>query len=335
VSSIRFARVVDEAGLQRHRGVLAAAFALDFESLPADPVEDMRPALAGSLGGQEIEYWTGDAGGEPVAAVIVRYSKRDNLDLVNLGVTVHPAHRRLGHGRAAAEAALARVLELGRRRVLGEVPARTLDHDPAPAQALARALGARPMLVEHRRLLDVAAISADRLEELAAECARSSAGYTMLSWRERMPSELVEDMARLLGLMGTDAPQGDLSLEPEVWDAARALEWEQEVLNRARRHLVVAARHDGTGRLAGFTDITASVGMSVGYQWSTIVASEHRGHRLGLLMKVVNLQNLLAAMPDVRQLNTWNADVNSYMVAVNDALGYRPVEQWAEWQLDL
>jgi hypothetical protein len=31
-------------------------------------------------------------------------------------------------------------------------------------------------------------------------------------------------------------------------------------------------------------------------------------------------------------VHTWNAEVNTHMVAVNDALGFRPVEYLAEFQ---
>ncbi|MPZ93961.1 MAG: GNAT family N-acetyltransferase, partial [Propionibacteriales bacterium] len=36
--------------------------------------------------------------------------------------------------------------------------------------------------------------------------------------------------------------------------------------------------------------------------------------------------------PDVRVIHTWNAEVNGPMVAVNEQLGFRPVEQFGEWQ---
>jgi hypothetical protein len=33
-------------------------------------------------------------------------------------------------------------------------------------------------------------------------------------------------------------------------------------------------------------------------------------------------------------MNTWNAESNTHMIAINERLGYRPVEYWTEWQLD-
>jgi hypothetical protein len=86
----------------------------------------------------------------------------------------------------------------------------------------------------------------------------------------------------------------------------------------------------------GYTDIGVNVEQPrVGYQWDTIVLAEHRGHRLGLLLKLANLELLVRTAPGVELVNTWNAEINSHMIAVNEALGFRPVDRWREWQLDL
>ena len=42
-----------------------------------------------------------------------------------------------------------------------------------------------------------------------------------------------------------------------------------------------------------------------------------------------------AAHADRQVIHTWNAAVNRPMLAVNDALGFRPVEATEAWQRDL
>jgi GNAT superfamily N-acetyltransferase len=335
VATLDLVRVTDETGLRAYHGVLVAVFASDFLALPADPIEDIRPGLSGSLNGERIEFWWGTADGEPVVAVTIRYSERDNLDLANLTVDVHPDWRRRGFARDAAAGALKRIRELGRTRMLGEVPTFTRHLNPAPAEYLAQALGARPLHAERRRLLDLSELDPARLTSVIEDSRRHGANYSTVSWRDRTPVELVDEMAALTALMSTDPPQGELDLEAETWDADRYLERERSVIRQGREHLVVAARDDRTGHLAGFTDLAASRGAEVGYQWATIVHRDHRGHRLGMLMKALNLQWLLTELPHVRCLNTWNAEENTYMVSVNEALGYRPVEAWREWGLSL
>ena len=70
-------------------------------------------------------------------------------------------------------------------------------------------------------------------------------------------------------------------------------------------------------------------------QGDTIVVPEHRGHRLGLRVKLANLELLAARHPDVHRIGTYNAEDNRFMLAVNTALGYRPAGSLVEWELDL
>jgi hypothetical protein len=65
------------------------------------------------------------------------------------------------------------------------------------------------------------------------------------------------------------------------------------------------------------------------------VEGEHRGHRLGLLVKAENLRMLRRHFPDTMTVTTWNAVSNRHMIAVNEALGFRPVERYQAWQLSL
>jgi GNAT superfamily N-acetyltransferase len=261
----------------------------------------------------------------------------DNLSSADVDLAIHPEHRSQGLGRRLAEAMLARVRAVGRTIVTAEVPI-PLDQDAEASHGarLAQRFGATPALSETRRVLDLSEIRPDRLTELEAEAARHASGYTLMQWVDTVPDADVDDLAALMVAMSTDAPSGDLVMEPEVWDAARYRDKEAAAQARGRRRLGVAAREDATGRLVGFTDIGVNIGApEVGYQWDTIVRGEHRGHRLGLAMKAANLRQLGELLPGTRYLNTWNADVNTAMVAVNDALGYRPVEIFEEWQLQL
>ena len=69
-----------------------------------------------------------------------------------------------------------------------------------------------------------------------------------------------------------------------------------------------------------------------GFQSGTLVSPEHRGHALGLAVKLANHRQIRAMFPDCRVLITGNADVNAAMNKVNDALGYREVERCVEMQ---
>ena len=62
------------------------------------------------------------------------------------------------------------------------------------------------------------------------------------------------------------------------------------------------------------------------YQWGTFVHREHRGHALGLATKAVNLRAVQAARDDLTLVTTQNAETNSYMVSINERMGFAPVE---------
>jgi RimJ/RimL family protein N-acetyltransferase len=59
------------------------------------------------------------------------------------------------------------------------------------------------------------------------------------------------------------------------------------------------------------------------HQGNTSVTKPHRGHRLGLLSKAAMLEWLADAEPALERITTDNAAANSFMIAVNEALGYR------------
>jgi GNAT superfamily N-acetyltransferase len=329
-------RVRDDAGLRDWHAVSAASLAADFVALPVDPIDEFRPILNGRVGDEDIALHLGVVAGTPVVAGLARLPVYDNLNLANVDLRVHPDHRRRGHGRAALAAMLEGLAATGRRTVLFEIPRAADHHGRTAGEAFAESLGAVRKTSEARRLLDLAGPLEERYAEQWAKAKAAATGYSTVAWGRHTPAELVPQMADLRVLMSTDPPQGDLQLETERWDADRYRAHEQSLIDRRREQLIVAARHDDSGALVGFTSMGLPCGgATVGYQWDTVVRSEHRGHRLGLLLKIANLRQLRALHPEVRYLNTWNADENSYMVAVNVALGFEVMEHWSEWQLDL
>ena len=57
--------------------------------------------------------------------------------------------------------------------------------------------------------------------------------------------------------------------------------------------------------------------------------------RLGALIKVANLDLARTPRPELRIIDTCNADSNPYMVAINEAMGFRPHRRAVDWQLEL
>jgi hypothetical protein len=96
------------------------------------------------------------------------------------------------------------------------------------------------------------------------------------------------------------------------------------------------AQHIASGRLAACTELTiASDAPGQAWQMLTVVHPEHRGHRLGLAIKLANIDVLARQAPDVRVIITGNAAVNAPMIAVNDMMGFEVAGEGQFWQKHL
>ena len=199
-----------------------------------------------------------------------------------------------------------------------------MARDGTPGEAFARAAGAEPGLVDIQRVLDLAALEQGKLARLRGPAERAAAGYSLVSWIGPVPEEFIERMAAIYNAMG-DAPREPGTRTEGSGTPSASATRVKPAPRFGMRDYAVAARHDDTGELAGLTEMTVDPDdPGWGYQLGTAVTREHRGHRLGLLLKVAMLELLATTEPGLERISTWNAGSNKHMIAVNDALGYVP-----------
>ena len=334
--ALTLCRVANRDDLVPWQEVMVASYAADHDRLPADPLEEWLPTLAGPMAGEREELWVALDGSEPVAAVGISFSLLDNLESAHVDLRVHPAHRRAGHGSRMFQHVLDRLRADGRTRLFTEIAQPLAGaHEPAGVP-FAAGCGFRRVLNEVRRMLVIADVDDAELARLRSEAESHAGGYSLVQWVDHAPARWYDDMARLTGRMSVDAPLEDMQWEPEHWDAERFVASEKRSDARGRQRFTTAVLHEASGHLVGYTDIGINrMHRTVGYQWDTIVAGDHRGHRLGLLLKIANLDLLRSHSPVPQIVNTWNADSNEHMIAINEAIGFRAVDRWWEWQLDL
>jgi GNAT superfamily N-acetyltransferase len=265
-------------------------------------------------------------------AARVELALLDNLHAAVGDYHVHPDRQREGIGRALAEASYDVAVGRGRRLMVTETYAPVVG--TSPGLLFAEAMGFETALVDGMKLVDLPATE-HLWDALAEKAAPSHIGYDVRTWVDVVPDELVAGYCRLNEMFFEQAPMGELELQAEAWDADRVRERE--------RHNASIGRHDAyagavaaDGALVGATNVAVSEhSPHRGFQSGTLVAPEHRGHRLGLAIKVVNHRQVRRMFPDCQVLLTGNADVNAPMNAVNDALGYREVERCIEMQRPL
>lgn len=300
---------------------------------PWYPPQLLRP-LAGELrygwDDEPERFWLLREGDRADGAIIGRLGlylpERDNRHRASVHVTVHPEHRRRGVGRALFEAAQAIVGAAGRRLLTGE----SVD---APASiAFAESLGFRRGSVEIHRRQDLAEVDRDRIEALRSEAEKAATGYRLLRMAGPVPEEWLERVAAMTAAIN-DAPTDAMDVEDEVFDADRIRHFDRAQQGWGRRIYRLVAQRCSDGALAGQTIMARDEDQpDWGEQYDTSVVQEHRGHRLGLWLKTEMLRWLAEAEPEMRYIDTWNAESNKHMIAINEQLGYRVVSRYLEWQ---
>jgi GNAT superfamily N-acetyltransferase len=172
-----------------------------------------------------------------------------------------------------------------------------------------------------------------RLALPAAVSPVTADGYRVHTWVGRTPEEWVEDIALLITRMSTDAPSAGLDEPLDEWDVQRVREWEAREASGNRRQLLAAVEHEATGHLVGFTVLSAPAERHRPIsQEETLVLSEHRGHRLGMVLKVANLVHAQEVAPGHPAILTFNAEENRHMLSVNEAVGFVPIGYEGAWK---
>ena len=257
--------------------------------------------------------------------------RRDNLHLAEVEVCVPPQERRRGVGRVLSAELERRMRADGRTSAIGfsdEPPGRP----SAMTEGAAKALGYVWTQEEARRDIDLP-LPTDAVRALEAGCRPYAVDFEVLTWRDLAPEHLLDDLAVLHQRMSTDVPMADLDVTEEVFDAARVRRHEQLAQDMGRALFGAGAVHRPTGRLVAYTDQAVPLDLPErAFQWNTIVLTEHRGRRLGTLVKLACLQRLSQEVPAARSISTWNALENTAMIRVNDALGARVNGHVVAWQ---
>jgi GNAT superfamily N-acetyltransferase len=238
---------------------------------------------------------------------------------------VRPDRRRAGIGRALVHAVCERT---ERARIRAYVP---IGH--SGAMGLAAAVGATPGIIDRQSRAGVADLDRQMLKGWVRRVEDRARGYSLVCFDGPCPDELLEGFAFLTRVMNT-APRtaGDQDVHSTP---AEVRAFHETLLRRMGWVWTACACHDATGNLVGFTQLLATRARPwLGQQWDTGVDPAHRNLGLGRWLKAVNALRLIDERPEVTTIETWNAGVNTAMLAINDAMGFRPVAEWQEWTLE-
>lgn len=321
-----------------HDAVAAAAALTDAARMVDDPDCPPQPAelLAGGLRyGWDLEPSKGllyrpDPVGAPVGWLTISTPERDNRQLVTADITVHPAHRRRGHGTAMAAELLRQAHTFGRSIIwLG------CAHDDDGAATFLRGQGFSYASHDARRYQRPDQLDHDHLDRLYRTARQAAADYDVVRTAAPTPEDLLGELVEVTAAIN-DAPMGDLEFENEAFDLQRLKDFETASRGKGERLYRVYARHRATGAVGGHTIMMVQPAQpTYGNQLDTAVHRDHRGHRLGMLLKIEMMRWLAETEPQIERIETWNHADNAYMINVNEQLGYRLSRVFDDYQLKL
>jgi len=166
----------------------------------------------------------------------------------------------------------------------------------------------------------------EQLDAWADEAAAHHSAYTLETFVGPTPEDLIVSFCDLINQLAADAPTGDVEFEAEAM-TPEALRQREEKHDQAGMTVFTTVALDSERNAVAWSTIAASPDDPLNLsQWGTLVRREHRGHRLGMAVKVRNLRDVQKAFPDRGRVITTNAEQNGPMVGINERLGFTPVE---------
>ncbi len=284
--------------------------------------------------------------GVAIGRAALGWSTEAGSTLAHPTVEILPEHQGRGYGTILADHIERLAADMGRtllrawishadrpsgERLVPPTGAGSLPADDRAVRFLLRR-GYRLEQVGRTSILDLP-VDGAILAGLRAAAEAQSTDYRVVTWICPAPDDRVDDLCRLRSRMSTDAPNGAMIVEEETWTPDRLRAREQQVVDGGQTMLTAAAEHIATGRLVGYTNlyVPGDPDQPVD-QGATLVLSEHRGHRLGVLIKVANLDLLARVSPEATMIVTGNAEENRFMLSTNEALGFRPLLAEGVWE---
>lgn len=248
----------------------------------------------------------------------------DNRQMAFVGLSVRPDMARQGIGAAFVERVVGSAAEHGRSLVLADAMYRFEDRDDHGYRRFAERHGFQVASTEVTRRLDLP-VSEDQLQAWIDEAAPFHADYRIETFNE-IPDELLQSVCDVENQLALDAPTGDVEFEAQ----SRTPEHRRQARERNRASGVTSFETvavEPSGRVVAVTSIDVARGEGGDVrQGGTIVARAHRGHRLGLAIKAANLRAAQRAFPERTAVHTSNHEDNANMVAINERMGFRPME---------
>jgi GNAT superfamily N-acetyltransferase len=332
------------------RWMLACQTAADLADRPGEPTAgaaQLRAALAPPYRGRRLLFAAADEAGRPAGWARLGLYEAFHRDLAHAAITVHPAIRRRGVGSILLESLVRAARSHDRSRLFLDAPYTQAHAAFAARHGLyltSRDLRSRLDLRNPELVPRLAAVTGNRVltqsrrreyrgchARLAHTDGRNTHNdFSVLCWNGSCPDEFLDEYVRTLDFL--NAKTMPASAAP--FTAAEVRHREQSAGQAGLREHTACLIDRMTGRIAALSNAHTADGLRA-EQNETVVAPSYRGLGLAARVKAQLIRELLAAEPRSSILDTYNAEDNHRMLAVNRRLGFRPLDLHAAWSLVL
>lgn len=307
----------------------------DAEVNPGDPPAPIAELAAEAfVTGEDLRrwMWVAEVDGEPAGELTLEMETDPaNRHIAQCdGLAVRPRMRRRGVADALLRAGLDRLAAEGCTSLMLWSPIL----EPDAGGPYARRCGLTPRAEERCSRVRVADLDRRLLDRWIEEGRARTDGYRLVQFVGRVPEEHVDALA------AAHAAMEDMPLDEMEWTiptmTAKRLRTRDDVWVRAGRCNVVTIAIAPDGAAAGLSELQVNDHRpQLADQGDTGVRAPHRGRGLGRWLKAENLRQALELEPRIEVVETYNAQSNPWMLAINEAMGFRPHVCYQAFQGDL
>lgn len=293
-------------------------------------LEDTAARLAHSPDDHDLTRWLVFDNGALVGEAELYRDTEDvaNEHMVWVEARVLPGYRRRGLGTKLMTLTAEETDRHGRRLIMAE------SNSLVPSgAAFLEALGAERGLEERISQLLIEDLDLDLMDAWIERGRAQQDRFELLWVHGRWPRAMLDDVVALADVMN-DAPMDDLEFNDQAFTTTHITSEEDEIFDRGFTRITLAVKQRGDGRMVGYTQMFINPSFpDLGQQGDTGVHEDARGNRLGKWLKAEVARYLVAEYPEITRIRTGNASSNEHMLAINEAMGFRPHHHTVVWQM--
>ncbi|HEV2637501.1 MAG TPA: GNAT family N-acetyltransferase [Actinocrinis sp.] len=318
--------------------LLACQHAADLADRPGDPptaAAELRSLLTPPYRGYRLLYLLHDPSGNLAGWARLGLYTAFQQELAHAAIVVRPAARRRGAGTALLTALTLATHRHGRRRLVLDGPRRLATERFAERHGLeltGRELRSR-LDLDNPQLAELCAQWRSRWGSPGSGVHRRQ-DLVALRWSGPCPEAYVPSYLQALDALQAASAKPGPGAQEDPFTRAEVRHRELTAAAAGLREYTACLIAPQSGRIAALSTAHTADGLR-GEQNETVVVPEFRGRGLALRVKTQLIRDLRAAEPGLAMLDTHNAVDNTRMLAVNQRLGFQPLDTHGAWTLRL